>query len=162
VRVTAICESNPKTIASLGEAGGGNVAGAAERIDLAGLQGFHDLDAPLASGAVDALSITPPTVLHPAAAARALGAGPHALREKPMALTVADCDRMIAAAKKAGRALQVGHCVRFWPEYAVTAELVRSGRYGRPIAASFRRFTALPGWSPDSWFADESRSGGQP
>jgi predicted dehydrogenase len=44
----------------------------------------------------------------------------------------------------------------------VTAELVRSGRYGRPIAASFRRFTALPGWSPDSWFADESRSGGQP
>jgi predicted dehydrogenase len=33
---------------------------------------------------------------------------------------------------------------------------------GRPIAASFRRYSALPGWSPDSWFADEARSGGQP
>src|SRR5262249_52886418 len=80
----------------------------------------------------------------------------------PMALSLADCDRMIAAAKKAGKVLQIGHCIRFWPEFVVTRQIIRDGRYGKVIAASFRRFTAMPTWSPDSWFADEKRSGGQP
>ena len=86
----------------------------------------------------------------------------HVLCEKPMALYVADCDRMMAAARSAGRVLQIGHCIRFWPEYVVTRQLIQGGQYGQPIAASFRRFTAMPTWSPDSWFADEKRSGGQP
>jgi predicted dehydrogenase len=160
-KVVAVCESNPKVLASAGEAKGGNVGGAAESIDLNALQVFHDLDALLASGEVDAVSITLPTFLHADTTVRALGAV-HVLCEKPMALTVEDCDRMAAAARASGKVLQVGHCVRFWPEYAVTREIVRDGRYGAVVAATFRRYSALPGWSPDSWFADEARSGGQP
>jgi predicted dehydrogenase len=79
-----------------------------------------------------------------------------------MALNVPDCDRMIAAARSAGKVLQIGHCIRFWPEYVVTRELIQSGKYGQVIAATFRRFSAMPTWSPDRWFADEQRSGGQP
>jgi predicted dehydrogenase len=79
-----------------------------------------------------------------------------------MALSVEECDRMVSAARTAGRILQIGHCIRFWPEYVVTRDLVRSQQYGRVISASFRRFSALPSWSPDNWFADEARSGGQP
>jgi predicted dehydrogenase len=79
-----------------------------------------------------------------------------------MALDLEQCDRMAAAARAAGRVLQIGHCVRFWPEYAVTRDLVLGGQYGKVIGASFRRFSATPTWSPDNWFADEKRSGGQP
>ena len=86
----------------------------------------------------------------------------HVLCEKPMALDVADCDRMAAAARSTARVLQIGHCIRFWPEYVVTRQLIQGGLFGRTIAASFRRYTAMPAWSPDSWFADEQRSGGQP
>jgi predicted dehydrogenase len=161
-QVTAVCEANPDVLAAAGTAVKGNVGGAADSIDLASLQVFHDLDSLLRSGAVDAVSITLPTFLHADTTARCLDAGIHVLCEKPMALDVASCDRMIAAAERSGKILQIGHCIRFWPEYEYARDAVRSGIYGKPIAASLRRYSALPGWSPDSWFADEARSGGQP
>jgi len=81
-------------------------------------------------------------------------------REKPMALNTVDCDAMMAAAEDAGKVLQIGHCVRFWPQYAKTREIVASGQYGRVLAASFRRLGSPPTWSADNWFLDEQRSGG--
>ena len=149
-------------LAAAGEPSKGNVEGAADHIDLKELSVHSDLGELLATRSVDALSITLPTFLHADTTVKALEAGVHVLCEKPMALDVADCDRMAAAARSAGRVLQIGHCIRFWPEYVVTRQLIQGGLYGRPIAASFRRFTAMPAWSPDSWFADEKRSGGQP
>jgi predicted dehydrogenase len=161
-RITAICESNPQVIAAASTASGGNIAGAAEKLDLSGVKVFSDLKSLLGSGEVDALSITLPTFLHPDMTVEALEAGVHVLCEKPMALSVAECDRMIAAARSSGKILQIGHCIRFWPEYVVAKELVASGRYGKPVAATLRRFSSMPTWSPDNWFADEGRSGGQP
>jgi len=160
--ITAICEANPKVLADAGGAPKGNVQGAADHIDLSGIKTFTDFDAMLASGEVDAISITLPTFVHPDTTIKALKAGVHVLCEKPMALNPAECDRMIAAAEETGKILQIGHCIRFWPEYVVARDLVDSGEYGKPIAASFRRFSTAPNWSPDNWFADESRSGGQP
>ncbi|QEH32155.1 Glucose--fructose oxidoreductase precursor [Aquisphaera giovannonii] len=161
-KVTAVCEANPKVLAAAGEPTKGNVGGAADHIDLDSLKVFSDLDALLAAREVDALSITLPTFLHADTTIKALEAGVHVLCEKPMALSVADCDRMVAAADRSGKTLQIGHCIRFWPEYEAARELIRGGTFGRPIAASFRRYSAMPSWSPDSWFADEQRSGGQP
>jgi predicted dehydrogenase len=160
--ITAICEANPKVLSDIGGAPKGNVQGAADHIDLTGIQTFTDFDAMLASGTVDAISLTLPTFVHPDATIKALKAGVHVLCEKPMALNPAECDRMVAAADETGKVLQIGHCIRFWPEYVVARELVNSGEYGKPIAVSFRRFSTAPNWSPDNWFADESRSGGQP
>lgn len=161
-RVEAVCEASPKVLAAAGQPQGGNIGGAADQIDLANLAVFSDLDELIASREIDALSITLPTFLHADATTKALDAGLHVLCEKPMALDIAECDRMIEAAQRAERVLQIGHCIRFWPEYAVTREMIRDGRYGKVVAASFRRFSAMPSWGPDSWFADESRSGGQP
>jgi 1,5-anhydro-D-fructose reductase (1,5-anhydro-D-mannitol-forming) len=160
--LTAICEANPKVLAAADQSGGGNVEGAADRVDLTGLSIYSDLGEMLAAGAIDAVSITLPTFLHADTTARALEAGLHVLCEKPMALDVEQCDRMIAAARAAQRVLQIGHCIRFWPEYVATRDLIRGGQYGKVIAATFRRFCSTPTWSPDNWFADESRSGGQP
>jgi predicted dehydrogenase len=68
--------------------------------------------------------------------------------------------RMIAEARRSGKVLQIGHCVRFWPEYAKAKELIDSGKYGRVIAAMFQRLGSAPTWSIDNWFLDEERSGG--
>lgn len=160
--VAAVCEANPKVVEALGRAGGGNIGGATDHVDLSGVDVFHDLGELIASGKVDALSITLPTFLHPDTTIAALNGGLHVLCEKPMALDPEACDRMIDAARSSGRVLQVGHCLRFWPEYVVARELVHSGKYGEVVAATFRRFTSPPTWSPDGWFADEARSGGQP
>ncbi len=161
-RITAVCETNPQALAAASQPAGGNVAGAADEIDLDSLQIFTDFDTLLGSGTVDAISLTLPTFLHADFTEKALKAGIHVLCEKPMALTVAECDRMIDAAEASRKILQIGHCIRFWPEYVVARQIIQGRTLGRVIGASFRRFTALPGWSPDSWFADEKRSGGQP
>lgn len=109
---------------------------------------------------VEAVDICLPTDLHAGVAVAALLAGKHVLCEKPMALTVADCDRMIAAAEDAGRILMIAHCIRFWPEYAALKEIVDGGRYGKVTYASFRRLSPLPDWSEGDWMLDPGRSGG--
>ncbi len=162
--VVAVCEANPAVVQAVSQrpAPEGNVAGAADHIDLTGVTVYSKLEELLAAGAVDALSITLPTYLHAPTTLQALEAGVHVLCEKPMALSVADCERMAAAARAHGRVLQIGHCLRFWPEYDVARQLIADGAHGRVVAASFRRFSSAPTWSPDNWFADEQRSGGQP
>jgi predicted dehydrogenase len=79
-----------------------------------------------------------------------------------MALNLKDCDRMLAAAKAAKRQLLIAHCVRFFPENVYVRELVKSGKYGKVVAADFTRFIAPPKWSPKGadWFFDEKKSGG--
>jgi predicted dehydrogenase len=163
VQITAVVEANPKVLeeAASGSATG-NIGGAADRIDLGSLKVYSSLDELLAEGGVDAVSITVPTFLHADLTIAALNSGVHVLCEKPMALSIDECDRMIAAAQSSGKVLQVGHCIRFWPEYSVTRDLIHSGSHGKVVAASFRRLASMPSWNPDNWFADEARSGGQP
>lgn len=78
-----------------------------------GTRAFEDPGALLRE--CEAVSVATPTVAHREAAERALAAGCHVLVEKPMAVTVAECDAMIAAAARAGRVLQVGQVERFNP-----------------------------------------------
>ena len=157
-QVVAVCDANPN-LREEAQGKVGNIAGA-EGVDLEGIEWFRDLDEMLDKTELDAISLTLPTYLHAEFTEKALSRGLGVLCEKPMALTVADCDRMIQAAERSGKVLQIGHCVRFWPEYAKAKEIVDSGRYGRVMAATFQRLGSPPGWGQDNWFADESRSGG--
>ena len=95
---------------------------------------------------VDMVSVNLPTDLHAAATIRALENGKHVFCEKPMALHVADAQRMIDAAKTAGKLLMIGHCLRFFPEYVAADELIRSGKHGRVLGASFVRCGGAPTW----------------
>ncbi|MEA3335097.1 MAG: Gfo/Idh/MocA family oxidoreductase [Chloroflexota bacterium] len=108
---------------------------------------------------VEAVSITLPTHLHRDATLAAFAAGKDVLVEKPMALTVEDCDAMIAAADEADRLLMVAHVLRFWPEYVALAEVLQSGELGAPISAVASRLCEPPGWA--EWFKDASLSGGE-
>jgi len=159
VEVTAICHTDTDRLKRENTASGNiEVDGAA--IEFNKLSLYSDFAEMLAEGGLDAVSITLPTDLHAAFSIKALEAGLHVLCEKPMALNVAQCDNMIAAAKRSGKNLQIGHCIRFWPEYAKAKEMVDSGEYGKVVAATFRRLGSIPTWSRSNWFTDEGRSGG--
>ena len=79
--------------------------------------------------ACEAVSVAVPTVAHADAVDRALSAGCHVLVEKPMAVTVAEADAMIAAAARAGRTLQVGHVERFNPALVAARPFVRGPKF---------------------------------
>lgn len=158
-RVTAICEANPSVITDATKPAG-NIQGAADDIDLTGISVYEDYDKMLAEAQIDAVSITLPSFLHADFATKALEAGVHVLCEKPMALTLAECDRMVAAADASGKTLMIAHCIRFWPEYAKVKQIIDSGEYGEVRAATFRRLGSAPGWAEGNWFADKSKSGG--
>lgn len=107
---------------------------------------------------IDAVSITLPTFVHREYAIAALLVGKAVLLEKPMALTLSDCDAILAAQAESGSLLMMAHTLRFWPEYETAVALAQSGRLGRPLSAVAWRQTSHAAWSP--WFADASLSGG--
>ena len=100
-----------------------------------GVEVFASPEAMLAE--VEAVSIATPTVDHAASVEIAMAAGCHALVEKPMAVTVAECDAMIAAAERAGRVLQVGQVERFNPALLAARPFVQRPKFieGHRLAA---------------------------
>jgi predicted dehydrogenase len=80
--------------------------------------------------------------LHVPPALAALAAGYHLLLEKPIAPDPADCVRVVEAAERAGRMLQIGHVLRYTPFYAAAREVVASGRIGRVVALELREGVA--------------------
>ncbi len=123
-----------------------------------GAQPFADAMALATHPDVDAVSVTLPTYLHTEFAVAALDAGKHVFLEKPMALTLAECDAIVAAAERSQGILMLAHVLRFWPEYMAIVALVQSGALGRPQSAMAWRHLTHPAWS--DWFNDASRSGG--
>jgi predicted dehydrogenase len=110
---------------------------------------------------LDALDICLPTTLHPPITIAALDAGKHVLCEKPMALTVEACGRMLEASKRnKGVVLMIAHVLRFWPAYRVLHEAVVGRTYGAIRSARFARRSGLPGWGP--WLLRPEESGGAP
>ncbi|THF56145.1 Gfo/Idh/MocA family protein [Ollibium composti] len=79
---------------------------------------------------VDAIVLALPPQFHAQMATRAVQAGKDVLVEKPVALTVADAERAVAAAKAAGRIFMVGHVLRFHPAFEKLKSLVDAGELG--------------------------------
>lgn len=160
-KVVALCDANPAAFTA--PVTGGNIAGADAATDFGDAAIYNDFDTMLAEAKPDVISITLPTPLHVPLTVKALRAGVSVLCEKPMALNTADCNTMLKAAADApnGAKLMIAHCLRFWPCYVYLKKLVDSKKYGSAVAASFRRYSAPPGWGKGkSWFSDESKSGG--
>jgi predicted dehydrogenase len=157
-RVVALCSRDPKKLAGDWTGIQGNFGPRGTQMDLSGLGRYVDIGDLLADPNVDLVDLCVPSSDHAPMAIRALEAGKHVLVEKPIALTTADADAMVAAARAAGKMLMVAHVLPFVPEFAFAADAVRSGRYGRLKAAHFSRVIARPDWSKG--VADVDRSGG--
>ncbi len=102
-----------------------------------GAQAFDTMEALCASD-IDAVYIASPHQFHAPQVEIAAAQGKHALVEKPMALSLSDCERMIAATRAAGVHLIVGHSHSFDAPVMKLRALVASGAYGR-----LRMITAL-------------------
>ena len=93
-------------------------------------QAFGSYEALLASGAVDALYISLPNHLHAEWTVRALEHGLHVLCEKPFAVSLAEVDRMLDAARDNGRVLAEAFMYRHHPQTKIAGDWVRGGRLG--------------------------------
>jgi predicted dehydrogenase len=118
----------------------------------------------VADSEVEAVYVATPVHLHAEQAVAAAEAGKHVLCEKPMALTVAECVRMNAAAEANGVRLGVAYYRRFYPSIVRVREIIESGEVGVPVVVqlnAFERFDPAPD-HPRRWLLDRRRSGGGP
>jgi len=121
---------------------------------------YREIEAALAGEAVDAVDICVPTLHHPRYIRAAIRAGKHVFCEKPFAATAREADALAREAKQAGVTMQIGHCIRFWPEYQALEKYVRSQRGGRLLSLSLLRRSGRPGYSVGNWVNNGDLSGG--
>jgi len=108
---------------------------------------------------IDIIYVVLPNSMHAEYTIRAAKAGKHVTCEKPMAITVEDCDRMINACKQAGKMLSIGYRLHFDPYHSEMTRLGTKKIYGElnKLAAGFG-FRAQKG----IWRLDKKLSGGGP
>jgi scyllo-inositol 2-dehydrogenase (NAD+) len=115
------------------------------------------LDEALEETSLDAVVISTPTFTHCDLAMQAAWAGKHVFCEKPMALTVEECDDMIQAAKRSEIALQIGFMRRFQDEFVEARRRIAVGDIGEPMVV--KSLTRGPGLPP-AWAWDMKKSNG--
>ena len=101
-----------------------------EKYGVSALYSYEDYDELLASGTIDAVYLATPNFDHVDLAVRALKAGIHLLLEKPMAVSVAECEQIIAASETSGAKLMVAYRLHHEPGTLKAFEVARSGQLG--------------------------------
>ncbi len=158
-KVLAVCDAVRQPVNGIIPGVGGNLHGA-DALDLGPkLRAYQDYDLLLEDPDVDLIDLCVPTPLHVPMAVAALKAGKHVVCEKPLARDAAACRKIIDAAKKSKGFLMPAMCMRFWPGWSWLKDAVADERYGKVLAARFRRVSESPGWSTASYF-DGKNSGG--
>ena len=156
-RIVALCDRDRELAAGRRRAWG--VPGALITTD------YHEL---LAQEAVDLVEILLPHHLHAEAALAAFAAGKAVSLQKPMTTTLADADRLVAAAERTGVSFRVFENFIFYPPVMRAKELVDAGAIGTPLSI---RIKSNPGsrqfaWDvpagAQAWRQNRSQSGGGP
>jgi predicted dehydrogenase len=107
---------------------------------------------------IDIIYVVLPNAMHAEYVIRAAKAGKHVICEKPMAVTVEDCDRMIAACKEAGKMLSIGYRLHFEPH---NIEMMRLGK--QKVYGSIKSVIAENGMEgTEGWRLDKQLAGGGP
>ena len=121
---------------------------------------YTSLESAMAEHTADVVDICTPTPSHVPLSIQAMEAGAHVLCEKPMSIAGDEAAKITAAAKATGKCCMIAQVVRFMAPYAYLKSVIDSGELGRPVKLELKRLSGMPRWSPDSWFADFSKSGG--
>lgn len=129
--IHSLCTRNPQRLAEMAEK-----FGAART--------FTDYREMLADPELESVSITTMWDHHTEPTLAALAAGKHVFVEKPLASTVADCDKIVSAARAASGHFMVGHICRFNPRYAAAKQEIAAGKIGKIVSMYSRR--NLPTW----------------
>jgi UDP-N-acetylglucosamine 3-dehydrogenase len=147
-QVVALCDVNQDNLASL-----------AERFQVD--RRYTDWHTMLDDGGFEAVSVCTPPSLHGEMAASSARHGYHTLVEKPMALTLDECDEMIRAARDGGVLLMIAHNQRFSWRHVIAREVLDRGDLGQPrrVHAAFTH-GGPEKWSPNqSWYFNTQLAG---
>jgi predicted dehydrogenase len=158
VTIAAVSTNNPQALEGDLTQVGGNLGRETGKYDFSNVRKYKNWRELVADPDLDAIDACIPTDLHLPVTLAALDHGKHVLCEKPMGLSVSDCDRMIDAARARSKILMIGQVLRFWPDYKFLEHFVKSGEYGTVKTATFVRRCGVPDWS--KWLLDRERSGG--
>lgn len=112
------------------------------------VQAFTDMQKMITEAKVDAVIISTPHPLHKEHSIEALEAGAHVLVEKPMALTVADCQEMIDCAKKKNKKLAVISQRRWFPSSQRIHKAILDGKLGTPMIGQ----VTILGWRDEDYY----------
>ena len=149
-RVTAFVSGNPQKARDLGA--------------RYGVQRFYDyagFDKIAQDNEIDCVYIALPVGLHAEYTIRALKAGKHVLCEKPMAVSSAECEAMIAAAKAAGKQLGIAYRVHFEPNNVEAVRLLKAGEIGAlRYFSGDAGFVVHPDYPPHKWRLTKALGGG--
>lgn len=104
------------------------------------LYSYETMDQIATNPEIDIIYVVTPPALHPEFVVRAAGLGKHVISEKPMATSVADCDRMIAACRSAKVKLGIGYRLHYDPFHKEMARLANARELG-PVSKMTGNFS---------------------
>lgn len=143
-RMVALCDTSEQ-----------NLAAAGNELGITAL--YRDYRSAIESKEVDAVVIVTPTFLHREVACFAAEHGKHVFLEKPMALTVEECQTINAAVKKANVKLQIGFMRRFDEGFMAAKDALASGEMGKVMII---KSTGRGPGGPGAWMYDLKKSNG--
>ena len=128
-------------------------AGLADELKVTAYVDFHDL-----LPQVDGVMICTPPFARTNVVIDCAAAGKHVFAEKPIALNLADADRMLQATDQAGVLMMTGYVLRFTHPFQALYEVFATGELGRLVNCWTRRY--MPFDTSKVWYGDQAKSGG--
>src|SRR4051794_37498848 len=125
-----------------------------------GVENVEDVGELLRRDDVDAVYVATPPFLHYPQALAALEAGKHVIVEKPLAMTVAEADELIAAARGRDRLVGANLMQRYNPLFDAVRRLIEARVLGEVLHGVFENYASDENLPAEHWFWDRSKSGG--
>jgi predicted dehydrogenase len=125
-----------------------------------GIPDIQEVDKLLGQVDIDLVYIATPPFLHHPQAMQALAAGKHVICEKPLALTVAQAEEMIALARRNDRLLVANLMQRYNPLADAVSRLIEDKILGAVLHGYFENYASDENLPPEHWFWDRAKSGG--
>ena len=145
VKVFALADIDPERLSGKAKAGG-NIEGQSQgEADFADAKRYAEGMELIADQDITLVDICLPTPMHLTYALAAIEAGKHVLVEKPLARNASDAFKLADAVEASNRIVMPGMCMRFWPGWDWLKTAIDERRYGKVLAAHFRRVTSHPG-----------------
>lgn len=163
VKVVAIADVNP--VKRQGDISSvvSNISGGdnSKPLDLTGIKVYDNAFDMIKSGELDMVDICVPTIYHAELVLAGLEAGLHVFCEKPLCRNLEELKAIRTQLAKGNTFLNVGMCVRAWPEYDCAKKILDGGSVGKVKVAQFRRFSPdVNGNSWNNWYLKNEISGG--
>ena len=156
IKLVALCDIDPKAFGQVETTL--NLEGMEKaEYDFSKYHLYSNVDDMLANEELDLVNVVVPTYEHSTVACKVMNKGINCLSEKPMAISLSQCQLMLDTAKKNNVRLMIGQCLRFWGEWVVLKDFITSGKLGAPLGGYFYRNGGTP---TKDWYLCREKGGG--